>query len=202
MITSTERSRIWKLLNSDDHAIQKIVQEEIRKIRKIKDPEKYKILDDRKNSTYRKKHREELRKKSNENYVPSIRKNRYERDRERLLNNMKVYVERLRSIVIWHYSFGTYKCACCGCNDIRFLEINHVEGKGNEHRKSIGTYSGFDKWLIKNNLPGGFDVLCSNCNSGKFRNGGVCPHLDQNITKKTYIMPDRPEMIPIKNRIL
>jgi len=69
------------------------------------------------------------------------------------------------------------KCACCGESEPCFLAIDHIEGNGNSHRKKIGKWgSGFFKWLIKNDFPDGFQILCHNCNMGKHLNGGVCPH--------------------------
>jgi hypothetical protein len=83
--------------------------------------------------------------------------------------------ERLQ--VIFHYSQGKNCCACCGENIIEFLTINHINGGGNKHRKEVGARSGekFYKWLIKNNFPKGFNVLCMNCNmaTGIY---GICPH--------------------------
>ncbi len=31
-------------------------------------------------------------------------------------------------------------------------------------------------WLKANNFPPGFQTLCHNCNIGKHRNKGICPH--------------------------
>jgi hypothetical protein len=31
-------------------------------------------------------------------------------------------------------------------------------------------------WLKRNNFPSGYRVLCMNCNHGRKRNGGICPH--------------------------
>ena len=68
------------------------------------------------------------------------------------------------------------KCACCGEEDYRFLCIDHINNDGAEHRKKIkGTIF---SWLRKNNYPEGFQVLCWNCNMGKYHNGGICPHKD------------------------
>jgi hypothetical protein len=30
--------------------------------------------------------------------------------------------------------------------------------------------------IIKNNFPPEFQILCFNCNLGRSRSGGVCPH--------------------------
>ena len=67
-------------------------------------------------------------------------------------------------------------CQCCKENNIEFLAIDHINGNGNEHRRSIKKKSGFHfyKWLEVNNFPEGYQVLCHNCNMAK--RFGVCPH--------------------------
>lgn len=102
-------------------------------------------------------------------------------NRERINENSKNY--RLRNIqkcrdkdymrhflrkmeVLMHYSDGTLECAICGENRTECLSIDHVGGGGNKHRKEIGSKSSgvhFYKWLIDNDFPGGFRVLCMNC---------------------------------------
>ena len=67
------------------------------------------------------------------------------------------------------------KCECCGETQYEFLCIDHINGDGSEHRKEIGGGSRIYWWLIKNNFPEGFRVLCYNCNmSYGFYN--YCPH--------------------------
>ncbi len=73
-------------------------------------------------------------------------------------------------------AYGGYRCACCGIAEPPFLSIDHIDGGGARHRKQTGTSVYFYKWLQANNYPKGFQVLCSNCNHGRHRNGGVCPH--------------------------
>lgn len=77
--------------------------------------------------------------------------------------------------------FGYYgkNCICCGESEPHFLSIDHIEGGGNRHRKEIGGGAPFYSWLIKHNFPEGFQTLCQNCNSGRFRNGGICPHVEK-----------------------
>ena len=68
-------------------------------------------------------------------------------------------------------------CKCCGEKEILFLSIDHIDGGGSKHRKKLGIQSGepFYRWLVKNNFPSGFQVLCFNCNMAKgFHN--KCPH--------------------------
>ncbi len=87
-------------------------------------------------------------------------------------NNWKRKGEVLRRRVFNHYGL---KCACCGEETYEFLELDHIDGGGNDHRRSVGaTY----RWVIRNNFPPGFQTLCSNCNRAKFRYG-ACPHQKQ-----------------------
>lgn len=80
--------------------------------------------------------------------------------------------------VFSHY--GGYECACCHETMIECLQIDHVNNDGASHRLSIGgpsmTGDRFYRWLIDNQFPAGFQVLCANCNLGKLRNKGICPH--------------------------
>jgi hypothetical protein len=76
-------------------------------------------------------------------------------------------------------AYGGYVCACCGETEPKFLSIDHINNDGAKERKS-GVYGGsgtaFYLWLRKNAFPAGYQVLCMNCQVGKHRNGGVCPH--------------------------
>lgn len=76
-------------------------------------------------------------------------------------------------------AYGGYKCQCCNETEPMFLSIDHINNDGAEERKS-GKYNGsgsaFYLWLCKNNFPSGYQVLCMNCQVGKHKNGGVCPH--------------------------
>ena len=91
------------------------------------------------------------------------------------------YWRDLRHEVIMAY--GGYKCACCGETEPKFLSIDHVFNDGAAHRRALG-YKGNGKgassrtlkWLKEHGFPAGYQMLCMNCNFGKARNGGVCPH--------------------------
>jgi hypothetical protein len=97
-------------------------------------------------------------------------------------NRHRERAEKLRKKVINHYSNGEFICACCGEKEYEFLCIDHINGGGAAHRKSLSPDGKSNRsgvtvynWLIKNNYPPGFQVLCVNCNWGK-RRTGVCPH--------------------------
>jgi hypothetical protein len=91
---------------------------------------------------------------------PNIKKESQERIRKQKID------------VLIHYGGDPPKCACCDENHIEFLTIDHINGNGAEHRRQIGgtqKFSGllFYEWIIANNYPEGYQVLCSNCNTAK-----------------------------------
>ena len=94
----------------------------------------------------------------------------YARHKDRVIARGK----RLRAAVFAAY--GGETCACCGEMTPEFMTIDHIDGCGAELRKVHGLGQSFYGWLIRNNFPPGFQVLCFNCNMGRAKNGGVCPH--------------------------
>jgi len=85
--------------------------------------------------------------------------------------------DRVRNAVFAAY--GGFVCACCGETEPKFLSIDHIHNNGGQERRS-GLYgnsgTAFYLWLRKNAFPSGYQVLCMNCQVGKHRNNGVCPH--------------------------
>ena len=76
--------------------------------------------------------------------------------------------------------YGGCHCACPGCfvTDHEFLTIDHIHNDGAAHRKQFKIDNIYN-WLIKNNYPPGFQVLCMNCNfvKGKRGRNGQCIHV-------------------------
>lgn len=70
---------------------------------------------------------------------------------------------RKRKLKIFE-AYGGPKCALCPETRIGCLHLDHVSGDGAEHRKAIGGANATYAWIIKNNFPAGFRVLCANCN--------------------------------------
>jgi hypothetical protein len=71
--------------------------------------------------------------------------------------------QRDRAEVFAHY--GT-SCACCGATEN--LTIDHVNGGGNAHRRELGGGGvNFYRWLVKQELPPGYQTLCRPCNRSK-----------------------------------
>lgn len=64
-------------------------------------------------------------------------------------------------------AYGGVKCSWCPETDIRYLEMDHIEGGGRQHLKRENLGSGGHElysWLRRNNFPAGFRVLCHTCN--------------------------------------
>ena len=62
--------------------------------------------------------------------------------------------------------YGNDKCGCVRCGEARpaCLSIDHIEGRGSQHRKgAMRSSSSFYAWLKKNGYPKGYQTLCMNC---------------------------------------
>jgi len=136
---------------------------------------------------YRLKYREKLKK---------MRRFSYEKYRDKALEQCKRYYQQNKDKVQlyqkqWGYKqkeivFDHYgnRCSCCGETEVFFLCIDHINNDGNTHRKLIrgrATGTNMYRWIIRNNFPADLQTLCQNCNWGKYRNGGVCPHKSNSI---------------------
>ncbi len=82
---------------------------------------------------------------------------------------------RAKMAVFNHYSNGNPKCACCGEKQIKFLQLDHINGGGTKERILHGAGTGVYCYLRKNNYPKGYQILCANCNFAKGLYG-QCPH--------------------------
>lgn len=94
--------------------------------------------------------------------------------------------------VLQHYSkllsnSESVCCNCCGLNThLDFLAIDHIAGKKQMDSEpeliKLGYRStlrgnGLIRWILNNNFPKGFQVLCTNCNTAKAypKNNNKCP---------------------------
>lgn len=94
----------------------------------------------------------------------------------------RAYLVKHRNAVIAAYGS---KCACCGETEQKFLTIDHVHNDGHMARKNkLHPHDtlNFYRWLAKHGFPSDFQLLCMNCNFGKSRNNGVCPHQEGSTT--------------------
>ena len=82
--------------------------------------------------------------------------------------NKKDY-KKWKEMAIKHYSGNPPKRAKCGFDNINCLEIDHINNNGAQHRREFkGSGVEFYRWVINNNFPKGFQVLCRNCNWLKY----------------------------------
>jgi hypothetical protein len=125
---------------------------------------------------YMKEYRQSLKYK---NYIKQHRKTKQYKEWE------KDYRRHRKQEIINHYGG---QCDCCGEKHIEFLCIDHIYGGGNKHRRELKISSGekFYRWIVKNNYPDGFRVLCLHCN---FSLGayGYCPHQEEKKNGKSRI---------------
>lgn len=125
-----------------------------------------------------------------------------EEKRLRANENSKRYRQEHFQTVLDHYG---PRCACCGEENLLFLTVDHINNDGAEHRrKGTGKVSlAFYRWIIKNDFPDDLRILCFNCNCGRQRNGGICPH----VTEGSTIIPQgsrakRPEALSSRRRLM
>lgn len=95
-------------------------------------------------------------------------KRNYRKNKHTMLLYQRDYRTKLKLEVLSHYG---QKCQHCGENTLRLLCLDHVNGGGNEHVKSLGCGFGFGfyLWLRRNNFPNNppLQVLCRKCNGAK-----------------------------------
>jgi hypothetical protein len=144
------------------------------------------------NDRYKKAHRDAIlkqkrqayRKNPQENAERSMlwRKKNPEKWRKLMRESNKRLRDRLRSEMLEAYGG---KCQCCGETEKLFLELDHIDNDGKVDRET-GDGGGVKLLgrLKKKGWPKDkYQILCSNCNQGKRRNGGVCPHKEINCAK-------------------
>lgn len=86
----------------------------------------------------------------------------------------KMYRKKLYGKLFDHYGA---RCSCCGETEPCFLTIEHVSNGGNEHRrKHNGSWVSMVLEIIEQGYPDDYAIRCWNCNLGRERNAGICPH--------------------------
>lgn len=134
------------------------------------------------NRKYRQSHKAEIAKRANIWYHKNKeRLNQGKREWRKKEENWekqkrwnKTSETNLRGQVIAGYGG---KCACCGETEYHFLDIDHINNDGKPDRERFDDFRAFYRWLRKNGFPrDNYQLLCSNCNQGKRRNRGICPH--------------------------
>ena len=98
---------------------------------------------------------------------------------------------RLKMLEIYSKRLSNSNIPCCNCCEenfhVDFLAIDHIAGKrqmDSEPELKRLKYTSKLKgnrlvdWIIKNNFPDGFQILCHNCNfaKGLRDRNNICPH--------------------------
>jgi hypothetical protein len=85
---------------------------------------------------------------------------------------------KLKTLQYAVYAAYGDRCRCCGERERGFLTIDHVNSDGKVQRGERHPKSpmAFLIWIIENGFPADLQVLCYNCNLGRARHHGVCPH--------------------------
>jgi hypothetical protein len=68
------------------------------------------------------------------------------------------------------------KCECCGETNPKFLTLDHVRNDGGTERRIGMKNNSIMLKAIREKDKSHYQILCYNCNMGKARNGGICPH--------------------------
>jgi hypothetical protein len=105
-----------------------------------------------------------------------------------------------RNDLMWNDFLDHYgrECACCGESNPLFLSIDHVNNDGADDRRRNGGYNyRYYVWIHARNTgdwPDHLQTMCMNCNHGKMRNGGVCPHQVVQRPDLLQLRPFRPRL--------
>ena len=125
---------------------------------------------------YREKNKEKLKLKKKEYYqknkeaINQKASNYAKENATRIKKYRKGYYEKIRLEVLARID-PYRKCAMCGCDDTRFLEINHIHGGGRKEQQRFkeDSYGSSQNiiMLIHNDKRGVEDLnlLCRVCNS-------------------------------------
>ena len=156
-----EYNRKWYEENKEKISEQKRKYCEENKEKISEQKRKYYEENKEKIKEYNRKYCEENKEKKSEQ-----KRKYYEENKEKILK----YRKELRLKILDHYCNGNIKCQNCDIEDIRVLTLDHIYNNGNIHRKKNSNCSGngLYHWIIKNNFPPIFQVLCMNCNWLKY----------------------------------
>src|SRR5579859_2462848 len=80
---------------------------------------------------------------------------RKKEDRSRYRDSAKRYYEKNRQLALDHYG---HRCSCDDCPETReeFLEFDHVNTDGAEHRKIYG--HDLAGWLVRHGFPTDYEI--------------------------------------------
>ncbi len=99
-------------------------------------------------------------------------------------------------------AYGGYRCVCCGEQEPMFLTLDHIKNGGTRERKEISGATNLFTRLRNKGYPPVMQVLCSNCNHGRYRNGGVCPHKKASMVAEKALQREKKTLSSTSARAL
>src|SRR3989304_1647430 len=85
-----------------------------------------------------------------EEAIQKWRDNHPEKIKEYNKKNSRIHRLNLKLETLYHYSYGTMECQCCGESILEFLSIDHINNNGAEERRKFGNGYALYLWLRKN----------------------------------------------------
>ena len=104
-----------------------------------------------KSKKYNQEHQEERRQYAQK---PEVKRYRIKYHRDNRIDCLKIYSKKISNS-------SEPICSSCGLKDVRFLQIDHINGVTVDDGRGASNLVGY---LRRNNYPGGYQVLCGNCN--------------------------------------
>ena len=95
--------------------------------------------------------------------------------RDRLRTARKIAMLRDEAIVQYGGACACRSGGSCGESWKPYLQLDHINGGGTQHRKELRGSKKFYAWLKRNNYPKILQLLCANCHQAKSR-GQPCQH--------------------------
>jgi len=124
---------------------------------------------------WRRRNREHLRQYQRQHYLEN--KALYSRwHHQYYLRSKERRQQKYAALLFKIYAYYGNKCSCCGELESLFLTLDHVKNDGAAHKRRVGKSWAFYLWVVKHRYPKSLRLLCYNCNCGRYRNGGICPH--------------------------
>ncbi len=106
----------------------------------------------------------ECRRKWNKTHPEYLRKH-YEANRDKAIEYGRKYNRKIKMMALSMIS-KKIECINCGCDDIRLLEVNHINGGGTKESKILG--AGCSLWLkiiSGKRKTDDLDIRCKVCNT-------------------------------------
>lgn len=87
----------------------------------------------------------------------------------RQCQNRRVVAYNQSQCIFAYMKLGGCKCVLCGCQELRFLTIDHINGGGSKHRRFLRKNRVYQAVINDKNPKRWARVLCFNCNCSLVR---------------------------------